>query len=99
MPGMEIKQKDDGKNGVFFIEANNELLAEMTYTWIGQKLFSIDHTEVNDALEGNGVGKELVLFAVEFAREQQIKILPLCSFAKHVFDTMPAYNDVLKPIT
>jgi uncharacterized protein len=93
---MDISQKDNGKSGIFYIENKGELIAEMTYTWLDQNLISIDHTEVNEVLEGNGVGKNMVKFAVEFARKQQIKILPLCSFAKHVFETMPDYNDVLK---
>ncbi len=95
---MDISQKDNGKSGLFYIESNGELIAEMTYTWLDQKLISLDHTEVNEKLEGNGVGKNILKSAVEFARKQEIKILPLCSFAKHVFETMPDYNDVLKPL-
>ncbi len=95
---MDISQKDNGKSGLFYIESNGELIAEMTYTWLDQKLISLDHTEVNEKLEGYGVGKNILKSAVEFARKQEIKILPLCSFAKHVFETMPDYNDVLKPL-
>jgi uncharacterized protein len=32
---------------------------------------------------------------VKFAREKNIKILPLCSFAKSVFDKMEEIRDVL----
>jgi hypothetical protein len=32
------------------------------------------------------VGYQLVKKAVDYAREKQIKIMPLCPFAKSVFD-------------
>ena len=33
--------------------------------------------------------------AVEFARQNNIKIMPLCPFAKSVFDKVAEYQDVL----
>jgi len=92
---MEILQTDDGKKGAFYIEEAGERLAEMTYVWAGAERFIIDHTEVSEKLSGKGAGKQLVAKAVEFARERNIKILPLCPFAKSVFDKVEAYRDVL----
>jgi hypothetical protein len=37
----------------------------------------------------------MVLKAVEYARENGIKIIPLCPFAKSVFDKTPEIRDVL----
>lgn len=79
---------------MFYIEENGEVLAEMTYVWAADKMI-IDHTEVSDKLAGKGAGKQLVNQAVLFAREKHIKILPLCPFAKSVFDKVEAYKDVL----
>jgi uncharacterized protein len=94
---MQIQQDDNSKQGSFFIKKNNELLAEMTYRWTGDHVFTIDHTEVSDALAGKGVGKELVHAAVEFARAKGYKIVPVCPFAKKVFDRTKEYGDVLSP--
>lgn len=44
---MEIKHQINGNKGVFYIEENNERLAEMTYTMSGPKKMSIEHTEVD----------------------------------------------------
>jgi uncharacterized protein len=33
--------------------------------------------------------------AVEFVREKNVKVIPLCPFAKSVFDKTPEYRDVL----
>lgn len=92
---MEIQQKDDGKKGAFFVEQNGDLLAEMTYVWAGADRIIIDHTEVSDVLAGKGVGKQMVTKAVEFARAKSISIIPLCPFAKSVFDKMQEFRDVL----
>jgi predicted GNAT family acetyltransferase len=50
---------------------------------------------VDDVLRGKSAGKQLVAKAVEFARARGIKIVPLCPFAKSVFDKVPEYRDVL----
>jgi uncharacterized protein len=92
---MEVKQKDDTKKGAFFVEENNKMLAEMTYVWAGSDRIIIDHTEVANELAGKGVGKQMVTKAVEFARQKNIKIIPLCPFAKSVFAKVKEFNDVL----
>jgi uncharacterized protein len=92
---MDILQKDDGKKGMFYIEQDGNIVAEMTYVWAGTGRFIIDHTEVDDVLKGKNAGKQLVAKAVSFAREKGAHIIPLCPFAKSVFDKVPEYSDVL----
>ncbi|MFT2008704.1 GNAT family N-acetyltransferase [Pontibacter sp. 13R65] len=92
---MKIKQNDNGKRGGFFIEQESRTVAKMTYSWAGESRIIIDHTEVDASLKGKGVGKQLVAQAVLFARERNIKILPLCPFARSVFEKMSEYQDVL----
>ena len=92
---MEIKQKESGSKGSFHIGEEKEPLAEMTYSKAGDSLIIIDHTEVSDALRGKSAGKQLVAKAVEYARANNIKIIPLCPFAKSVFDKVTEYHDVL----
>jgi uncharacterized protein len=92
---MLIQQADNGKNGSFYIKEEEELLAEMTYKWHDEHVFIIEHTEVSDKLAGKGVGKQLVNAAVEFARANQHRIIPVCSFARKVFERTKEYEDVL----
>jgi predicted GNAT family acetyltransferase len=93
---MNIQQQDNGKKGSFFLEEDGKRVAEMTYVWAGIDLFIVEHTEVDESLEGRGVGKQLVQQAVAFAREKNVKLLPLCPFTKAVIDKTPAYQDVLR---
>lgn len=92
---MDIKHKSEGNKGKFFIEKEGIIIAEMTYVWAGETRIIIDHTEVDESLKGQGVGKKLVTEAVYFAREKGIKIMPLCPFAQAVFDKEKDFKDVL----
>ena len=92
---IEVKQNNDEKHGNFeaFIEGNRAGL--MTYTWAGEERFIIDHTEVEEAYNGQGVGKEMLVAAVDFARKNGKTIIPLCPFAKATFQKHEELQDVL----
>jgi predicted GNAT family acetyltransferase len=92
--GSEIQHEHSGHRGAFFLERAGKRLAEMTYTVAGSRVI-IDHTDVDDRLRGKGAGKQLVKSAVEWARAEQVKLMPLCPYAKSVFDKTPDYSDVL----
>jgi predicted GNAT family acetyltransferase len=92
---MQIQFEQSDSKGAFFIEENHHRLATMTFSKAGDHLFIIDHTEVSDALRGKNVGKQLVAAAVGHARNNNLKILPLCPFAKSVFERVKEYQDVL----
>lgn len=92
---IDIEHTHESTRGLFSVEENNEVLAKLEYSMAGTDKMIVSHTEVNAVLSGKGVGKQLVVKAVEFARENKIKILPLCPFAKALFEKTPAFNDVL----
>jgi uncharacterized protein len=91
----EVLQKINEKDGAFYIDVNGKQQAMMTFVFAGNDKIIIDHTEVNPESNGKGFGKMMVLKAIEFAREQKLKIIPLCPFAKSVFDKNPEFKDVL----
>ncbi len=92
---MNVQQKDDGKKGSFYMEEAGVVAAEMTYVWAGTDRIIIDHTEVSEVLKGKSAGNQMLLKAVAFAREKGIKIVPLCPFARSVFDKVAEIRDVL----
>jgi predicted GNAT family acetyltransferase len=80
--------------GAWVIERDGNTLAELSYTTAGSRVI-LDHTDVSDALRGTGSGKKLVIAAAEWARKSNVKLIPLCPFAKSVFDKTPEIRDVL----
>ena len=91
----EVQVKINDKKGSFFIVFEGKQEAEMTFVFAGEDKIIIDHTGVNPGNEGKGLGKQMVAQAVTYARENNIKIIPLCPFAKKVFDKTPEFRDVL----
>lgn len=92
---MEVKHEQYESKGAFIAQDQDKKAGEMTYSKAGDALIIIDHTEVDPAFGGQGVGKKMVLAAVDFARQKNIKILPLCPFAKAAFDKDATIQDVL----
>ena len=92
---MEINREESEGKGKFFIEENGKQLALMTYKKSGEDKIVIDHTEVDESLKGKGVGKKLVAEGVNFTRENNLKIIAQCSFAKKIIEITPEFQDVL----
>jgi uncharacterized protein len=92
---MEINQSESGSKGKFQALENGTQIGLMTYSIAGEDKIIIDHTEVIPAYNGKGIGKKMVVKAVEFARKNNIKILPLCPFARGVFARNKDLRDVL----
>ncbi len=69
----------------------------MTYVAAGENAFIIDHTFVDESLRGQKVGDKLVAAAVEYARENGLKIYATCPFALRVLTNTPEYHDVFRP--
>jgi uncharacterized protein len=89
-----IEHEQSGHRGAFFVLQDGKRLAELTYVIAGTRVI-LEHTEVDDALRGTGTGAQLVAAAVEWARAENRRLLPLCPFARSVFDKTPEFADVL----
>lgn len=89
--GLEL----NGQKGYFYVSVDGKQEGKMTFVFAGSDKIIIDHTEVSPGNNGKGFGKKMVAKAVEFARERNIKIIPLCPFAKKVFDKTPEFSDVI----
>lgn len=54
-----------------------------------------DHTIVPLQLGGHGVGSALVKHALDYARENNKKVIPQCSFVSSYIDKNPDYKNLL----
>lgn len=95
MTELTVQRQEEGHRGAFFVERDGTRIAEMTFTRVNPSLVIIDHTEVSDALRGQGAGRKLLDAAVAWARETKTKVIPVCPYAKAQFDKDPSIRDVL----
>lgn len=91
---VKIQHEKNLPKGRFVIYENEEFAGEMTYSWAGDEFFIIDHTLVEEKFGGKGYARQLVMSAVDFAREKNVKILPLCTYAKSVFEKDNTISDM-----
>lgn len=92
---MEVQHQETENKGRFYLEESTETIAEMTYSKAGNDKIIIDHTEVNNNYRGKNLGLQLVTAAVEYARKNRLKIMPLCPFAKRIFEKTPEFSGIL----
>ena len=93
---MEIQIIESGSKGMSLAKENDKQVGSMTYSIAGPELIIIDHTDVDPAYNGKGVGKQLLYKIVDMARQKHIKIIPLCPFAASLFRKLEEIRDVLK---
>jgi len=92
---MNINHIQEGERGYFVAAEDLGEVGRIVYRMAGPAKLIIEHTEVDPAYEGNGIGKRLVYAVVDYARNHHIGIIPICSFAKALFDKTPEIQDVL----
>ena len=85
----DIAIRHDTRRHRFEIEVEGHV-GHVEYARHGRVL-SIDHTIVPDAIGRRGIAGQLVLAAVEFARDEGLKIAPNCSYAAAWMDRHPEY--------
>ncbi len=96
MESLTIHLQEGDRKGMAYIGQPDQPNAAMTFTKAGTELMIIDHTEVEDALRGQQVGRKLLDRLVQLARERNLKVLPLCPFARSVFQKDESIQDVLR---
>lgn len=74
-------------------EKEGELLAEITWTLLGDVMV-MDHTFVSPVLRGQGVAKLLLDRAADYARSNELKMEPVCSYVVSAFERYKDYDDV-----
>lgn len=91
---MEFQLQKVSENKLAFVyKQDGEQLAEITWKQEGQVMV-MDHTYVSDKLRGQGVAKKLLDRAADYARENNYKMVAVCSYVVAAFEKSDAYDDV-----
>ena len=60
-----------------------------------ENVLNLIHTYVPNALRGKGIAGEVVKAALTHAEENELKIIPSCSYVDMYFQRHPEYEDLL----
>ncbi|CAJ1193815.1 N-acetyltransferase [Companilactobacillus crustorum] len=88
---MEMKHED----GRFYLEDNDEMIGEITYSTVTDGVISLDHTYVSDSYRGQGLAGKLLNAALDYADLKNLKIVPVCEYAKVTFERKPEIRFLL----
>ncbi|MBE1555145.1 GNAT family N-acetyltransferase [Sporosarcina limicola] len=74
-------------------EEDGNMRAEITWTILGDVMV-MDHTFVSETLRGQGIAKKLLDRAADYARENELKMEPVCSYVVTAFERYKEYDDI-----
>lgn len=81
-------------NNRFIYQENNEVLGEISFTPVENQIIRAEHTYVNPEARGKGIAGQLLDALADYARENQLKIQPVCSYVVSAFKKSDKYQDV-----
>jgi uncharacterized protein len=93
--GSVVDHEERGTRGEFFLAKDGTRAGRLTYRRQAPDTVILIHTEVGEALRGQGAGKRLVEAAVLWARAEHLRLVPHCPFARATFEKHPELQDVL----
>ena len=71
-------------------------IAFIEFKLSNEKLFLI-HTEVPPELEGKGAGSAIVQKALQYAKDNNYKVVPICAFVQGYLKKHKEWDDIVEP--
>lgn len=88
--------REEGDVSEFVLHVDGERLGSLDYTLPDEAVMRIEYVEVAPELRGSGLGQRLVAAAVDWARESNRKIVPICGYARAVITRDPEMSQLLR---
>ncbi|AFH50759.1 Putative acetyltransferase [Ignavibacterium album JCM 16511] len=63
---------------------------------LNEKEMNLYHTYTPPQLRGKGLAEKVVLSAIEYAKENSLKVIPSCSYVAVFMQRHPEYSELLK---
>jgi predicted GNAT family acetyltransferase len=90
---MEVRHDEEGRRFVTDVDGRE---ATLSYSMPDAETLDLEHTEVPSQAEGKGVGSALVRYACEYARKNEMKVIPTCAFVNTWLERHDDYGDVIR---
>lgn len=91
---MSTRVTDDPAESRFEIFDDDELAGFADYHRSGDRL-TVVHTEIDERFGGRGLGSTLVEATLTAAREQGLRVLPVCPFVRSWIARHPDYKSLV----
>lgn len=91
----QVDVRDNVEDGRYEAEVDGDL-AMAVYRRRGDTII-FTHTEVPEALEGQGIAGQIVRFALDDVRARGLKVVARCPYVAGFIHRYPEYQDLLAP--
>src|SRR5690349_24994387 len=92
----DIQIRDNPEQQRFELDLGDGAFAIAEYR-LRPSVILFTHTEVPPAHEGHGIGSALIRFALGWARERGLKVVPVCPFFAEYINRHAEEQDLLAP--
>jgi predicted GNAT family acetyltransferase len=93
MTAVDVQHRENAKR---FTARTPSGIAYIAYAQPDERTIDLQHTVVPEADRGQGVGGALVRTAIQYAREQDKRVIATCPFVKAWLEQHPDQTDVVK---
>lgn len=89
-----VSHRETARRGRFHIGVG----AEMTYTRPAESVMKVNHTLVDKEHRGKGLAQQPYHAMIQFARDNQRTVIPICSFVVTMLERHPEDADLLEKL-
>lgn len=89
-----VRVRDEAERGAFVARRGDTEVGTAAYQLVGEVVV-LTHTEVDPAVEGQGVGSALVRAALDDVRGQGRRVVPQCPFVAAWIERHGDYADLV----
>jgi predicted GNAT family acetyltransferase len=90
----EVHVRDNPDAQRYELVVDGDVAGEIRYR-LRPDAVALIHTEVSPALEGRGLGGQLVEGALEDLRSRGLQVVPICPFVRSYIQRHPEYGDLV----
>ena len=90
----DVTVQDEPAASRYALLLDGDRVGELVYRSDGDRL-TLLHTEVDESLEGRGLGSTLVSRALDDVRGRGLRVVPLCPFVDSYIRRHPEYADLV----
>jgi hypothetical protein len=90
-----VTVRDNAQEQRYELVLDDDVVGEIVYRQRPDALVLL-HTEVSEALEGQGLGAQLVARALDDIRARGLQVVPLCPYVSAYLRRHPEYADLVR---
>ena len=95
-PVITVTREEGSGAQEFVLHVDGDRLGSLDFARPEAGVLRIDYVEVAPELRGTGLGRQLVEAAVDWARAENMEIVPICGYARAVIARDPEMSKLLR---